>query len=83
MRGIDGAVDSCVREVERGSSRVDTVDSVDRDSDGWRVEGRMSGGRSFACSVDRDGRIRNATVDGRGADASEVDVGEEFDSAAS
>jgi hypothetical protein len=64
-RGIDGAVDSCVYEVERGSSRVDTVDSVDRDGEGWRVSGRMSGGREFACSTDRDGRIRSSTVDGR------------------
>jgi hypothetical protein len=66
-RGIDGAVDTCVYEVERGSNRVDTVDSVDRDGEGWRVTGRMSGGREFACSTDRDGRIRSATVDGRAA----------------
>jgi hypothetical protein len=66
-RGIDGAVDTCVNEVERGSSRVDTVDSVDRDGEGWRITGRISGGRNFDCSTDRDGRIRNATVDGRAA----------------
>jgi hypothetical protein len=64
-RGIDGAVDSCVNDVERGSSRVDTVDSVDRDGEGWRITGRMSGGREFACATDRDGRIRSVTVDGR------------------
>ena len=66
-RGIDGAVDSCVNEVERGSTRVDTVDSVDRDGDGWRVEGRISGGRPFSCSVSGNGRIRGMSVDGRGA----------------
>lgn len=64
-RGIDGAVDACVGEVERGSTRVDTVDSVDRDGTGWRVTGRITGGRSFDCSVDAGGRIRSASVDGR------------------
>lgn len=64
-RGIDGAVDSCVGEVEQGSVRVDTVDSVDRDGAGWRVTGRVSGGTSFDCAVDGDGRIRSATLDGR------------------
>ena len=64
-RNIDGAVDSCVGEVERGSTRVDTVDSVDRDGSGWRVTGRISGGRAFDCAVDTGGRIRSVTVDGR------------------
>jgi hypothetical protein len=64
-RGIDAAVDSCVSEVERGSTRVDTVDSVDRDGSGWRVTGRIGGGRSFDCAVDADGRINSVSVDGR------------------
>jgi hypothetical protein len=64
-RGLDGAVDSCVGEVERGSTRVDTVDSVDRDGSGWRVTGRLTGGRAFDCAVEANGRIRSATVDGR------------------
>ena len=66
-RGIDGAVDSCVGEVERGSTRVDSVDTVGRDGDGWRVEGRIAGGRPFACSVSGSGRIRTVTIDGRSA----------------
>lgn len=66
-RGIDGAVDSCVNEVERGSTRVDSVDTVGRDGDGWRVEGRISGGRPFACSVSGSGRIRSMSIDGRSA----------------
>ena len=64
-RGLDGAVDACVGEVERGSTRVDTVDSVDRDGTGWRVTGRLTGGRPFDCAVEANGRIRSATVDGR------------------
>ena len=67
-RNIDGAVDACVNQVERGSTQVDTVDSVGRDGDGWRVTGRVSGGRNFDCAVDGSDRIRSATVDGRTVD---------------
>ncbi len=66
-RGIDGAVDLCVSEVERGSRTVDTVDSVNRDADGWRIEGRVRGGSGFACAVNGAGRIRSVTVDGHAA----------------
>lgn len=55
-RNIDGAVDDCVAEIERGDRRVDSVDSVNRDGDGWRVQGTAEG-RPFACTVDRDGRV--------------------------
>ena len=63
-RNLDAAVDDCVNEVERGDRRVDSVDSVNRDGDGWRVQGR-TGGRDFSCTVDRDGRIRGVSVDGQ------------------
>jgi len=53
---INGAVDDCVAEIERGNRRVDSVDSVNRESDGWRVQGTVEG-RPFACTVDRDGRV--------------------------
>ena len=64
-RSIDGAVDACVGEVERGSTRVDTVDNAGRDGNGWRVTGRVNGGRSFECSVDGQGRVARVTVAGR------------------
>ena len=67
-RGIDGAVDRCVSEVERGSTRVDTFDSVNRDANGWRVAGRIGGGQPFDCSIDSAGRIRGVSIDGRGQD---------------
>lgn len=54
---LDGVVDRCVSEIERGDRRVESVDSVNRVGEGWRVEGQASG-RTFACSVDRDGNIR-------------------------
>ncbi|WP_305701081.1 hypothetical protein [Novosphingobium sp.] len=63
--GIDSAVNRCRDEVSRGSTRIDTVDSVAREGDGWRVQGRATGGGSFSCTVDGDGRIRNVNIDGR------------------
>jgi hypothetical protein len=62
-RNLDAVVDKCVREVER-SQPVDTVESVDRDGDGWRVEGVVRSGEDFTCDVDRDGRIQGISVDG-------------------
>ncbi len=64
-RSIDAAVDTCVGEVERGTARVDSVDSVDRDGDGWRVSGKVRSGAPYACSVGSDGRVRNLSVDGK------------------
>lgn len=60
---LDAAVDQCAAEVERGDRRVDGVDAVNRDGEGWRVEGRVDG-RPFTCSVDGDGRVRGVSVDG-------------------
>lgn len=63
--GINGAVDRCLEEVERGSTKVEGVDSVNREGDGWRVAGRTGSGQDFACTVDTDGRIRSVSIDGR------------------
>lgn len=65
--GIDAAVDTCVQEVERADRRISSVDTVQRDGEGWRVEGQVGNGRDFACSVGGNGRIRSVTVDGRAA----------------
>ncbi len=64
---MGGAVDSCVAEIERGDRQVESVDNVSRDPEGWRVDGRLDSGRDFSCTIDRDGRVRRATVDGRAA----------------
>ena len=63
--GINSAINRCMSEVSRGSSKVDEVDSVAREGEGWRVMGRTTSGSQFSCAVDRDGRIRNVNIDGR------------------
>lgn len=65
--GINSAVDNCVSAVERGRNRVSSVDTVNRDGDGWRVSGEVDGGRDFACSIERSGEVRSVTVNGRSA----------------
>ena len=62
--GIESAVDRCSNEVSRGTGRVQAVESINRDGDGWRVQGRTAAGKSFSCSVDGSGQIRNVQVDG-------------------
>ncbi|MBA4164184.1 MAG: hypothetical protein C0510_06075 [Erythrobacter sp.] len=55
-RGIDRAVNMCVTQVER-DVRVDSVDSVDRTGEGWRVAGTLYNGEGFTCHIGSDGRI--------------------------
>lgn len=62
--GVDNAVNRCSNEVSRGSGRTATVDTINRDGDGWRIQGRTAEGRPFACAVDGNGRLRNVQVDG-------------------
>ncbi|WP_066552671.1 hypothetical protein [Croceicoccus bisphenolivorans] len=60
-RGIDGAIEDCVYEVER-SERVATVDTAERDGSGWEVEGDLARGGRFSCSFSVDGRIRDIDI---------------------
>lgn len=55
-RGLDNAAEICAREVER-TERVEEVNSVDRNANGWRVEGRLASGRGFSCEIDNNGRL--------------------------
>lgn len=57
-RGIDGAVDQCLAEIER-DVRVNEVESVDRNGEGWRVTGTIFNGDRFTCTIGSDGRIEN------------------------
>lgn len=65
-RGMDRAADMCAREVER-NARVDTVDGVERNGDGWRVTGRLANGAPFTCSIGNDGRVGAVDYANRGA----------------
>ena len=61
-RGIDRAVEMCVSRIER-DVRVDRVDSVDRNGEGWRVTGRLYNGESFNCRIGSDGRVDDVDYD--------------------
>lgn len=65
-RGIDRAVETCVREIER-DVRIGSVDSVDRLTGGWRVEGSIYNGENFSCRVGQDGRVEAIDYGPRGA----------------
>lgn len=62
-RGIDNAVNMCVSHIER-DVRVETVDSVDRTGEGWRVTGSLYNGERFNCRVGEDGRIDDVDFGG-------------------
>ena len=68
-RGMSGAVDMCVEQVERGDDRVGAVDNASRTADGWRVSGSLENGGGFNCWIDNDGRVRNVDLGGGLSDA--------------
>ena len=59
----DEAVDRCVGAIERDGRSIRSVDRVERSGDGWQVAGLLSGGRSFSCSINAGGAVRDAAVD--------------------
>ena len=63
--GVDSAVSRCTSELSRRSNGSINVESINRDGDGWRVQGRSGDGTDFSCSVDGNGQIRNVQVGGR------------------
>ncbi len=63
-RGIEGAADMCLREVER-DARARDVTRVERNASGWLVTGEMADGAAFTCSIGADGRIERIDVGGR------------------
>ncbi|MDE2412732.1 MAG: hypothetical protein KGM18_13260 [Sphingomonadales bacterium] len=64
---MNDAVNRCIDEINRGRSRVDSVDGAERDGSGWRVRGRVNNNGQFSCAIDGDGRIRNVSIDGHAA----------------
>lgn len=59
--GVNGAINRCLGEVTRGANQNAEIDAVNRDGDGWKVEGRTEGG-DFSCIIDGAGRIRNIQI---------------------
>jgi hypothetical protein len=51
------AVDTCLAEIEQGGDRVDRVDAVVREADGWRVSGALEGGMNYWCAIDGAGQV--------------------------
>lgn len=62
--GMGNAVDMCLGEIERGSDRVDSVDSASRSGEGWHVTGRLTDGAGFSCRIDNSGRLRSLDLGG-------------------
>jgi hypothetical protein len=67
--GLDRAADLCANAAEQKGNRVDFVDNVSRDGDGWAVSGALEGGAGFACRIGNDGQVRDVTVGGPRAEA--------------
>ncbi|MBD3773840.1 MAG: hypothetical protein IE921_09675 [Rhodobacteraceae bacterium] len=63
-QGINRAVDACMGAIER-DVRVDSVDSVARNANGWQVSGRLYNGDGFTCSVGSNGAIDRIDYGGR------------------
>lgn len=72
LRGLEGAADLCLREVER-DARAREVTRVERSASGWLVTGSMADGAAFSCSIGADGRIERVDVGGRARDLSVED----------
>lgn len=54
--GLDAAVDQCLARMER-DVRVESVDLVERNPQGWLVAGSLFNGSGFQCRIGNDGRI--------------------------
>lgn len=71
-RGLDGAADLCLREIER-DARAREVTRVERNAGGWLVSGTMADGGLFNCWVGPDGRIDRLEVGGRSRSLTDAD----------
>lgn len=60
--GLDRAADMCADAVERGSDRVDSIDNVARDREGWAVTGELESGAGFTCRIGNDGQVKGVNL---------------------
>ena len=63
-RGVEGAVDMCVDQVEYRGNGVDAVDRADRTASGWTVSGMLENGERWTCFIDNGGQIRSVDYGG-------------------
>lgn len=70
--GLENAVSQCVDRIER-DVRVDSIDSVDRNGEGWFVTGSLFNGSGFACRIGNDGRIADIDYSGFAASSAAGD----------
>lgn len=77
-RGVEGAAELCLREIER-DARVEDVAEVERNASGWLVTGAMANGDGFACSIGADGRIERIEIGGRASLPRDYDARSEED----
>ncbi|HSQ97037.1 MAG TPA: hypothetical protein VLM18_13210 [Croceibacterium sp.] len=75
--GLDRAADICADAVERGPDRVDSVDNVARDRDGWAVTGTLESGAGFTCRIGNDGQVRGVNLGPVRTEAPGPQVGDE------
>lgn len=75
-RGIDRAVDMCVQAVER-NVRVQSVDSVDRLGEGWRVAGSIYNGDGFTCRIGNGGQVEDVDYGARAWDGADAGPGQD------
>jgi hypothetical protein len=73
--GLDRAADLCADAAEGKGNRVDFVDNVTRDRDGWSVSGALEGGAGFGCRIGNDGQVQDVNVGGPRAEADDRDPG--------
>ena len=71
--GIERAVDMCVDQVERGDTRVGSVNDAARTADGWRVSGALEAGSAWNCWIDNDGRVREVNLGDSGFSAARAE----------
>jgi len=62
--GLDRAADMCADAVERGQNRVESIDTVSRDRDGWAVSGALDNGAGFGCRIGNDGQVQGVNLGG-------------------
>lgn len=57
--GLDRVAELCVSVVERERDRVNAVDGLARDANGWSVSGSLYDGSGFSCHIGTNGQLQD------------------------